>query len=454
MLLAKNTYKPDNPLFTNTALRKLIVPLIIEQALAVTVGMVDTIMISAVGEAAMSGVSLVDMINILLINIFSALAAGGAVVSSQFIGAKMCDKAKSSAAQLLFVTLMLSLSITAVALIFKRPILSAVFGSIDTDVMEGALTYFLYTSISYPFLALYNACAALFRSMGNSRVSMLTSLLMNVINIIGNAVLIFGFNMRVSGAAIATLVSRVAAAAVMLVLIGRRNNLIYVDFREKFRLDRQIIKKILYIGIPNGFENSFFQLGKILVLSIVTMFGTAQIAANAVANNLASFGCIPAQAMGLSLITIVGQCVGAGDTKQAVYYTKRVVKYSHIAAFTANMLVVLPLPWILSLYSLTPETAWYAAAVILIHNTSSIFVWPESFVIPNALRAANDVRYTMWVAIISMILFRIAFSYILGLGAGLGVIGVWISMIFDWIFRGGFFVGRFVRGGLRKKLEI
>lgn len=206
---------------------------------------------------------------------------------------------------------MASLLLAVAALVFKRPILNVVFGRIEADVMENALTYLMYSALSYPFLALYNACAALFRSMGNSRISMLTSLLMNVINIVGNAILIFGFGMGVAGAAIATLVSRVVAAAVMLVLIARDTNLIYIDFKEKFAPNWAMIKKILYIGVPNGFENSFFQLGKILVLSIVTMFGTMQITANAVANNLASFGCIPGQAMGLSLITIVGQCVGA-----------------------------------------------------------------------------------------------------------------------------------------------
>ena len=400
----------------------------------------------------MSGISLVDMINILLINIFAALATGGAVVSSQFIGAQDRDRAKQSASQLLFVTLVVSLLFAIAALAFKRPILNLVFGRIEADVMGNALTYLFYSALSYPFLALYNACAALFRSMGNSRISMLTSLLMNGINIVGNAILIFGFNMGVAGAAIATLFSRIVAAIVMLVLIARSSNLIYVDFKTKFRPDWAMIKKILYIGVPNSFENSFFQLGKILVLSIVTMFGTMQITANAVANNLASFGCIPGQAMGLSLITIVGQCVGARDTKQAVYYTKRVLKYSHAAVLITNLFVIVSLPWILQLYSLSAETAQYATIIILIHNTCSIIFWPESFELPNALRAANDVRYTMWIAIISMLLFRIAFSYILGLGFGMGVIGVWIAMILDWIFRDIFFIGRFARGKWKQKI--
>lgn len=452
MLWKRSSYIPDQPLFTNQALKKLIIPLIIEQALAVTVGMVDTIMVSSVGEAAVSGISLVDMINILLINIFAALATGGAVVSSQFIGAQDRDRAKQSASQLLFVTLVVSLLFAIAALAFKRPILNLVFGRIEADVMGNALTYLFYSALSYPFLALYNACAALFRSMGNSRISMLTSLLMNGINIVGNAILIFGFNMGVAGAAIATLFSRIVAAIVMLVLIARSSNLIYVDFKTKFRPDWAMIKKILYIGVPNSFENSFFQLGKILVLSIVTMFGTMQITANAVANNLASFGCIPGQAMGLSLITIVGQCVGARDTKQAVYYTKRVLKYSHAAVLITNLFVIISLPWILQLYSLSAETAQYATIIILIHNTCSIIFWPESFELPNALRAANDVRYTMWIAIISMLLFRIAFSYILGLGFGMGVIGVWIAMILDWIFRDIFFIGRFARGKWKQKI--
>lgn len=263
MLFKRSTYRPENPLFPNRALKKLVIPLIIEQALAVTVGMVDTIMISSVGEAAVSGISLVDMINILLINIFAALATGGAGSYRRSLSARQDrERAKASASQLLFVTLMASLLLAVAALVFKRPILNVVFGRIEADVMENALTYLMYSALSYPFLALYNACAALFRSMGNSRISMLTSLLMNVINIVGNAILIFGFGMGVAGAAIATLVSRVVAAAVMLVLIARDTNLIYIDFKEKFAPNWAMIKKILYIGVPNGLKIAFFSLGK------------------------------------------------------------------------------------------------------------------------------------------------------------------------------------------------
>ena len=443
MFTKKKTVAPQNPMFSPKDLKKLIVPLVIEQTLAVTVGMADTVMVSSVGEAAVSGVSLVDMINLLLISLFAALATGGAVVSAQYIGARDTEKARQSAVQLLFVSFMCAFVLATLALCFNRPLLKMIFGSVEADVMNNAVIYFMYSAISYPFLALYNACAALFRSSANSKVSMLVSLLMNFINIAGNAILIFGFDMGVAGAAIATLVSRVVAALVMMYLIANPSNAIYIDFKEKFKIDPKMILKILRIGVPNGLENSFFQFGKIIVIRIVTLFGTAQIAANAVANNLASFGNIPGMAMGLALITIIGQCIGAKEYEQATYYTKKVMKYAHISMFCVHLIVALALPILLKLYSLSEQAIYYAFVIIVMHSICAAIFWPESFALPNALRAANDVKYTMWVSIASMIVFRIAFSYVFGLGFKLGVIGIWLAMFVDWVCRNSIFTYRF-----------
>ena len=436
--------------FSKQDLKKLIIPLVIEQMLVIMVGTADTIMVSAAGEAAVSGVSLVDMISVLLINIFAALATGGAVVASQLLGARDRGKACKSASQLLFITAIISIVIMIFSILFRGQLLRLLFGGISDDVMENAMTYFWITALSFPFLALYNACAALFRSMGNSRVSMFTSVVMNIINVVGNAILIYGFRMGVVGVAVPTLISRVIGAIILLILIAKPHNEIHVTLKE-FTPDLQMIRRILFIGIPSGFENSLFQMGRLLVVSIIAQFGTVQIAANAVASNLDSLGCIPGQAINLAMITVVGRCVGALDYNQAKYYTKKLLKVAYAATIIMNSVVLLSMPLLLRIYNLSQETIQLATILAIIHNGCAILFWPASFTLPNALRAANDVKFTMTVSIASMWIFRIIFSYILGIILGWGAIGVRISMIMDWICRLSFFIARFRSGKWQTK---
>ena len=440
----------QNLIFSKKDLRKLIVPLIIEQILAVTVGMADVMMVSSAGEAAVSGVSLVDMINVLLINIFAALATGGAVVSSQFLGAKDRQKACQAAGQLLFISFVLSVLITAVILFLKTPLLRLLFGKIENDVMQASLTYLTISAISYPFIAVYNSCAALFRSMGNSKVSMYTSTGMNIINIAGNAIFVFGFHIGVAGVALSSLISRFFACFVMLFLLNNPLHEIHITLKERFRPSLSMIKNILYIGIPSALESSMFQLGRVLVVSIIAGFGTVQIAANAVANNLDAFGCIPGQAISLAMITVIGRCVGAGDYSQAKYYAKKLLKITYLIMISLNCVILLTMPLILKIYHLSEATIQLASILVLIHNGCAMILWPLSFVLPNALRASNDVRFTMVISIFSMWTFRIVFSYILGQGLGWGAIGVWVAMILDWIFRVICFTVRFLSGKWQK----
>jgi len=431
--------------FSNQDLKKLIVPLMIEQALAITVGMMDTVMVSFLGDAAVSGVSLVDMINVLIINIFAALATGGAVVASQFIGARQREKACKSANQLLIVTFVISAVIMAFALVFRSQLLLLLFGSIEADVMENAKRYFLITGLSYPFIAMYNSCAALFRAMGNSRISMFASTVVNLINIAGNAICIYLLRMGVEGVAIPTLVSRMVGAIMLLVPLSSPYREIYIR-RKGFLPDLGIIRKILFIGVPSGLENSLFQLGRVLVVSIIAAFGTVQIAANAVANNLDSLGCIPGQAMSLAMITVIGRCVGAYDYEQAKFYIKKLMKITYAVTIAMNSLILISMPLLLRAYNLSDETLRLASILVLIHNGCAMLLWPASFTLPNALRAANDVKFTMTVSIASMFVFRVLFSFILGKGMGWGAIGVWIAMIMDWICRVGFFIARLRSG--------
>ena len=431
-------------MFTGKQLQKLIFPLIVEQVLAITVGMMDTMMISYAGESAISGVSLVDMINVLLINIFAAVATGGAVVVSQYLGHGNKKEACRAAEQLVTVSVVISGSIMLLSLLFRAQILRLLFGTVEADVMKNAMIYFLISAFSFPFLAVFNACAATYRSMGNSKISMQVSAGMNVFNAVGNAILIFGFQMGTAGAALSTLAARMLGAIVMMVLIKKPKNDVYVIFRNLFVWERGMVRRILHIAVPNGVESGLFQLGRVLVVSIISRFGTAQIAANAVANNLDAMGCVAGQAMNLAMITVVGQCMGAGEKEQAVWYTKKLWAFTYKITVAVNAVILLSLPLLLNIYSLSPEARRYAFILVCIHNGCAMLLWPTSFTMPNALRASGDVKFTMVVSVASMFIFRIGFSVILGIYLGLGAIGVWIAMVFDWICRVSFYVWRFL----------
>lgn len=443
----------ENRLFSKKDLRKLIIPLILEQTLAITVGMADTMMISSAGEAAVSGVSLVDMFNNLIISVLAALATGGAVVTSQCIGAGRREEACRSARQLVFTEAAITIGISVLVLLFHRQILGLFFGQIETDVMQNAIIYLIISVFSFPLLAVYDSCAALYRSMGNAQITLKISLLMNVINVVGNAIGVYVLKLGVAGVAIPSLVSRGVAGVVLFTLLHNPDNLVFLT-REKFKVDATIVKRILFIGIPSGIENGIFQLGRVLVVSIIAAFGTSQIAANGVANSLDSMGCIVGQAMSLAMITVIGRCVGAGEEGQVRYYTKKLLGETYFYTAVINSIILLLLPWILQIYGLGEETTRLSYILVMIHDGMAIFLWPASFVLPNMLRACNDVKYTMVVSIFSMITFRIGFSYVFGVHMGWMAVGVWAAMVIDWVFRVLCFVGRYLAGTWRKKCGL
>ncbi|OUP04485.1 MATE family efflux transporter [Anaerofilum sp. An201] len=432
------------PLFSTRALCALILPLMVEQLLAVTVGMADTMMVSRVGEAAVSGISLVDSVNVLLIQVFAALATGGAVVVSQYLGRRDRQSACAAARQLIWITALLATVIGAVVLVGNRWILQFVFGRVEPAVMENAMTYFWLSALSYPFIAVYNAGAALFRSMGNSKVSMMTSFIINIINIGGNAILIYGFHWGTAGAGTATLVSRAVAAVVMVVLLHHRNNPVYLEGLLRPYLDRKLAGSILKVGIPNGVENGMFQVGKLLVAGLISSFGTAAIAANAICNNLGSISNIPGAAIGLGMVTVVGQCVGARDHAQARRYTKLLLGWTYAVMTLTNLAVMLLAEPLIGMYHVGAETNRMAFEVMAVYCILCAVVWPLSFTTPNALRAAGDARFTMTVSMFSMWIFRIGFSYILGSWMQMGLFGVWLAMEIDWVVRALFFTIRFL----------
>lgn len=441
-------------LFDNRSLVALIIPLVVEQLLAVLVGMADSIMIASVGEAAVSGVSLVDQVMVLLINIFAALATGGAVVAGQYLGHRKKDAACESATQLVWFITICAVVITALVYAGKSLILHGVFGQIEPDVMRHADVYLMIVTMSIPFMALYNAGAAVFRAMGNSKVSMQISIIMNVINVAGNAILIYGFHRGTEGVAIPTLVSRAVAAVLIIVLLCDEKQTLHIKRTWRYRLDWSHVRKILSVGIPNGLENSMFQLGKILVLSLVSTFGTYAIAANAVSNAIALFQILPGMAINLAVTTVIARCVGAGDYDQVRYYNKKLLIITHIGVAVMVLSVFSVLPLILKAYHLSDATAEVTRYIIYFHGISAIVIWPASFTLPSTFRASGDAKACMVISMISMWIFRIVFSYILGKYLGLGVFGVWVAMVVDWVFRALCFIVRYYRGGWKKQALV
>lgn len=438
-------------MFSKKQLARLIWPLIVEQFLAVAIGMADTVMVTSCGEAAVAGVSLVDSINVLLINIFSALATGGAILASQYIGRQDKEQANVAAKQLILVTAVISLLVMGGCLLTNRQLLHMVFGDAEAVVMGHSEIYFFWSALSYPFLALYNAGAALFRAMGNSRISMFTSLLMNALNIGGNALLIYGLKMGVAGAAIASLISRFAGAVILLILLRLRPRLIRLDSLIRLGFHPRMIRQILGVGVPNGLENGMFQIGKILVQRLITALGTASISANAVANTVAALPQIPGAAISLAMITVVGQCIGAGEPEQAKRYTLRLTGLAYASMSVLCILEVVLATPIVGCFHLFDHTAELTRQLLIYHGITCLIMWPASFVLPNGLRAAGDVRFTMLVSVFSMWVFRIGFSYLLVETLHMGVLGVWMAMTIDWLVRLTVFTIRLFTGGWRNK---
>ncbi len=443
------------PLFSRKSLIRLLWPLVVEQLLAITLGIADIIMVSSRGEAAVSGVSLVDTVFVLINGVFAALATGGAVVCSQYLGKKSPDAASKTARQLIYTVIAFSLAVMIVGFAGGMRLLSTMFGAIDDSVMGNARVYFFYTLLSMPSVAVYNACAALFRAEGNSRVSMLMALVINILNIGGNAILLFGLGMGVEGVAIPTLVSRTVAAVVLTgLLLGERrarSGSLSLRGLERVTLDRDLVVKILRIGVPNGLENGMFQLGKILMLGLVASFGTSAIAANAAANSVSTFEVLPGSAIGLALLTVVGQCMGANRPEEAARYTKALLALAYAATIAVNVPLLLLGGKFIAAYGLSPETALLARKMFSVHGFFAMFFWPASFTLPNALRAAADAKYAMTVSLLSMWIVRIGLSYVFALPLGLGALGVWLAMICDWVVRVFFFVGRFARGKWKRQ---
>ena len=432
--------------FTNKKLIALMLPLAVDQLLNSFMGTVDTLVVSNLGSAAISAVSLVDSINILVVQAFFALASGGTVVCSHYLGCEKKERATNAARQLVFITFAMSLVIAIACHLFSNQLLGVIFGQVEPAVMDNAKKYFFFSAMSYPFIALYDDGACILRAQENSKLPMQISFVANGINVALNLIFVWVLHLGVAGSSAATMIAR--AFAMVAVLYKLRNPKMKIQLRDysSIRPEWEEIKRILHIGVPNGIENSMFQLGRIMVLSIVAGFGTSSITANAIGNVVASFELIPGIGVGFAVLTVVSRCIGAGDYEAARYYTKKLLKVAYAALIALNIIVVMILPLIVQVYHLSPETAAITRKILLYHTLCCVTIWPPAFTIPNTLRAANDVKYCMVVASATMWIFRIFCSVVLGKWMGLGVFGVWVAMTLDWVFRGILFVKRYIQG--------
>lgn len=424
-------------MFSNRALVSLSVPIVIDAVLAIFTGMVDTAMVSTAGEAAVGAISLVDQLFLLFVTIFSAIASGGVVITAQYIGNQDLEKAKSSANQLLYASTFIALLITVGTVGFIPQIIRLVYGELETAVFENAKDYFFYVLLGMPFFAVASACTALLRTMQRSKLAMLLALGANVINIIGNAILIYGFKMGAAGAAISTTFSRIVWSVASMYFMHKKSLPVYFENLLKFRLDFDVMGRVMKIGTANGLESGLFQVGKLLVASLISSFGTLAIAANSVANTLCNIGWTIVGSFGTVLLTVVGQCIGAGEQEQARYYTKKILVLGHILVFTLFGCVFLLRHQLVRLFDFGPEAlelaAYYTGAGALL--TMCAF-YGSAFLPVAAFRSAGDVRYAVVMAVSTMFIFRVGLSYLLNAVTDLGLMCVWLGMFADWCCRG------------------
>ena len=433
-------------LFSNRKLLLLLIPIIAEQFLNSLMGMADSMMVSNVGAAALSGVSLVDSINNLVVQAFNALATGGVIICSTYVGQKDMKRANEAASQVVLVSAFISVFVMFICLFFRNPLLKLVFGQIEPDVMTSASIYFLLTILSYPGIALAAAGSALFRAQSNTRLPMNVAIVSNILNVAGNAVLIWGFGLGVYGAAIATLSSRLFSAIVLMGLLRRKNQDIFVRMYHKIRPDFPKIHRILAMGIPNGIENSMFQFGKLAIQSSVSTLGTMAIAAQSMTNIFENVNGVAGIGVGIGLMTIVGQCLGAGRKDEAVYYTKKMIGWGYIAILTSCLFTYAIARPVTVLAGMEPESARLCIYMLGWITIAKPILWSLSFITPYAMRAAGDVKFSMIVATLTMWLCRVTLATYLIRVVGMGAMGVWIGMFADWAIRGIIFTFRFRSG--------
>ena len=454
ILIPKPVLPADRQIFSDKALKAMIVPLLIEQLLQLIVGIVDTMMVSYAGEATVSGVSLDTMIYTIFIYLFTAVATGAAVIVSQYIGRGDKDNANLAASQGFHIAGAASLLCLVLTLLFGNAVLAGLYAHVDREVMSACQIYLRIVALSFPANAIYNAGAALYRSMGRTRTTMFVSAGMNLINVIGNAIGVFVLKAGAAGVAWPTTISWYFAAVVMTALCFNENNGVFVRLAGMLRTERDMTGRILHIALPNAAEQVLFQLAKVVLGSLIATFGTSQIAANGIGQTLWSLAACMCTSMSPVFITVVGQCMGAGDTDAAAWYMRRLTRLSLLLSTLWNALVLLIVPAILPLYAVTAETRHYIWLIVIIHNLFAALVQPFAMPLSSGLRAAGDVQFSLWSSLLCTVAFRTVLSFVLGLWLNMGILGIAWAMVLDWCLKALLDVLRFKSNKWKNKQVI
>ena len=443
LLEPKNKIEKSRMRFSNRDLIRLILPILVEQLLTMHCRYADG---QLRRRGAVSGVSLVNQLNNVFIFIFGAIASGGAVVASQYVGRQDRENGVTASGQLLMFTVLVSAAAMAVSIFFRTGLLRLLFGRVEADVMDACITYLTISALSFPALAVYNSISALFRSMGKTKAIMNVSIAMNIINVVGNAIGIFVLHAGVAGVAVPSLISRIFAAVVMLILSLDRKNSLYIQGRRVAAWDGKMLKRILNVAVPNGVENGLFQISKVALSSIVALFGTVEIAANGVAQSFWSMASLFCIAFGYAFVTVIGQCMGAGDVEAADYYNRKLLRITYLGSTLWNILILVLTPPALMFFDLSDEAKHLVILLVLIHNVGNLLLCPLAFSLSNGLRAAGDIRYTMFASIFATVICRVFFSVLFGIWMDMGVIGIALAMVCDWLIKAILVVARYRSG--------
>lgn len=439
--------------FTDGMLKAMIVPLVAEQLLQMVVGLADTLMVSYAGETVVAGVGLDTMIYTIFIYLFTAISAGGSVVVAQYIGSRDRRSGNLAASQIFFLDGLVSLMCTAGMFVFGSALLELMYPAAEPETMAACKTYMRIVCLSFPANAIYNAGAAITRTMGKTSVTMKVSLLANLVNVAGNAIGIFVLHAGAAGVAWPTAISWYVAALVMTALCFREDQAVRIEWRQMLRLDGPMSRRILGVAIPNSIENTLFQAAKVVLGILVATFGTSQIAANSTGQTFWSLAACMGVAMSTVFITVIGQCVGAGDQEAAEWYMRKLTRLSVVLAVIWNAAVMALTPLLLPLYDLSGETKRLILIIVAIHNLFSATVQPFAMPLSAGLRAAGDVKFTMWASIFCTVLCRTLLSFLLAKRLGLGVIGIALAMALDWCIKAALDIWRF-RSGRWKNRQV
>ena len=437
---------PRYGVFPNTRLKRLVMPLVIEQAALVVVGLVDAVMLSSIDHDAYSAISLVDMINNLISQIFMAIGAGGAILAAQFIGKKDRKSAVAIATQAGLLAIAVSLSLTLAALVFNGPLLRLLYPKVSGGIMGYSRIYFALVAASYPFYALYSCGCNLLYAQSNSRASMISSFTMYLSKVLMNLLFISVFRMGVWGIGLSTIISRAIGAFMTTHVLLHPDSLIHYERPFSIRRLLHIDRRMIRVAWPAAAENSLFLLGKLIVGMMVAGFSGIMIAANSAANTISTIVNVPTNALSLATITVVGQCVGAGKMEEARYNAMRLLKLTYIAHFFMSAaLFALTVP-LVGMLRLPAESSKAAIELLRVYFCLTFMFEPGAFGLPNSLRASGDNKYTMYASIFSMAVFRVGFSFLFTQVLNMGIHGIWYGMYIDWTVRTALFIRRYRSG--------